>query len=681
MQPRARTSQELSAPISLIEEYSYSDSNETPSSEESQSDAEFSEEQAEIAEIPAAQEEEKVIVAEDNSPEAQETVEKPIEIQPESVIEEDDKKETVLLAKEPDTVPTISAPIEPVIQPVPSLPDLPTKEPSDPVLPAKGEKTDSASQQPSSSRGGPSGISSRASRRLVPSRTNSRPGTGLLLAGQQPLLPDTVRTLKREPTRHWPLLPVNSTPRSSNAEDTLPPLRDSGLKITEESLTVSPDKPLSPLSSSLSSPGLQETHMRSLSRTLTNRTGLLPQFPLPPLVPIEESKPEHTSKQDADNKANRELFGQFSNVVVGSFLTILENEQEKKQHEEPQSAIKEEAKQEDEDNKAQVTNWLASKDVMTGLGKLFLPVIKAPVPGQQLPPIHRNSIFIPIVYGKESSSTLAGESSPIPRKSVLMPSSHRESFIMTESNSLLKVPAPVVRRASIVGRRPSILPPPEEAKLSLSKDFVLAPGQKSEAPVFIKPPKPAVPLTTQRVQDFLHYLDVVGFPMSTQAEVRAYPAKQEILPMHVIKMGKRLGMKVTPQKYNSAESDLLWIALLQLTAPPPPLNRLGLPQQVAMLPFKSHPGDEFFLLMSDFNRKLRARELDQLTKPEKVKSLVNESWLCLTTRLNIPYLYNFLTGERIALNKAQATPDNVDLSKDKRIAMLRAALEEQLFSP
>lgn len=681
--PRARSSQELSAPISLIEEYG--ESSGTPSSEDSESDAVFSEEERpNLAEVAAEQES-------NESAEEKETEEKQGDIPPERSTELIEERvvppdQLTGLTKEPENhQEIISPPIEvqnSIEIAVPPLP-CPVSTP-----PAKEEKTESVtdrSQHQGSSRGAPSGVSSRASKRLAPSRTNSRPGTGLLLAGQQPLLPETVRTLKREPTRHWPLLPANPTPRNSNTGETLPPLRDAGNNPLEDSPTMTPDKPLSPLSPltpSVSSRSLHDSlspagHNGSLSRSQT-RTGLLPQFPLPPLVPIAETKPEHSSKQDANNKANRELFGQFSNAVVGSFLTIVESAQEKKEPEAPQEASKD-VKREEEESKVQLTNWLASKDVITGLGKLFLPVIKAPVPELSLPPVHRNTqVFLPIVYHSDSLSISAGESSPVPRKSVLMPGQRRESFIMSESVSLLKVPVSLNRRASMLGRRSSILPSPEPKVASLSKDFVLSPGQKSEAPVFITPAKPAVPLTTQRVQDFLHYLDVVGFPMSTQAEVKSYPAKQEILPMHVIKMGKRLGMKVTSQKYNSAESDLLWIALLQLTAPSPCQSRLGLPQQVAMLPFKSHPGDEFFLLMSDFNRKLRARELDQLSKPEKVKSLVSESWLCLTTRLNIPYLYNFLTGERIALKKAQATLQELDLSKDKRIAMLRAALEEQL---
>ena len=671
LQPRVRSSQELSVPISLIEEYG--ESSGSASSEDSDSDPEFSEEEKpSLAEV--AQEEER------ESAEEGATEEKPVEMQPESaelVEERTYPQEVPAVPKEPENNQVALPPIEepkPIEVLVPSTP------------PAKDEKAGSVtdrSQHPSSSRGAPSGLSSRASKRQPPSRTNSRPGTGLLLAGQQPLLPETVRTHKREPTRHWPLLPTNPTPRHSSTGETLPPLKNTD---SNNSPAMTPDKPLSPLSPltpSISSPSLHDStspaagHNGRLSRVQT-RTGLLPQFPLPPLVPIEETKPEHSSKQDATNKANRELFGQFSNAVVGSFFTIVDSAQDKNEPEAPQE-VSEEVKREEKESKAQLTSWLASKDVITGLGKLFLPVIKAPIPGQSLPPVHRNTqLFLPIVYSSEPLSISAGETSPMPRKSVFMPGQHRESFLMSESASVLKVPVSLSRRSSMLGRRTSILPSPDLKAASLSKDFVLSPGQKSEAPVFTTPAKPVVPLTTQRVQNFLYYLDVVGFPMSTQAEVKTYPAKQEILPMHVIKMGKRLGMKVTSQKYTSAESDLLWIALLQLTAPSPAQSRLGLPQQVAMLPFKSHPGDEFFLLMSDFNRKLRGRELDQLSKAEKVKSLVSESWLCLTTRLNIPYLYNFLTGERIALKKTQATPEAVDLTRDKRIAMLKAALEEQL---
>ena len=672
---RVRSSQELRGPISLIEEY---EETESPSSE-SESDMEFSEEEEEEAGEGTEERQEEMINSENTlaydqlQTEPQEdfdTADKLIEPLTETYEKKDTHQELI-----PSNQP-LTLPVAPLPAPVPALPDI--------AAVGKDDSNTERSQQHTSSNGARSGLSSRASKHLIQSRTNSRPGTGLLIAGQQPLLPDPTRTLKREPTRHWPLLP-STTMHSTVAGDTLPPLKESSQSLSD--LTdIPPVKPKSRQSSAVSSSSPQEVpspsdpHKHSMSRSMSGRSGLLPQFPLPPLVPIAENKPEHhISEIEESNKANRKLFGKYSDAVVGSFFSLVEDTHEKKAAEQSQELVDAEAEQEAEEAKAQLTSWLASKDVMTGLGKLFLPVIKADVPGQTLPAIRRDSQLFPTVYGRNSIVLSSGDVSPAAKKAMLLTPQRRESFLITETPTI-KVSALNSRRVSMMVRRPSVLSPTFDSKSpdSLAKDFILSPNQRSEAPVFIAPPKPAVPLTTQRVQSFLHYLDKVGFPMSTQGEVRTYPSKHEILPMHVIKMGKRLGMNVTSQKYNSAESDLLWIALLQLTAPLPPYFRLSLPQQLVLLPFKNHPGDEYFLLMSDFNRKLRRRELDQLSKADKVKSVVNESWLCLTTRLNVPYLYNFLTGERIVLNKAQTTTEQVDISKDKRIKMLKEALEEQL---
>ena len=411
------------------------------------------------------------------------------------------------------------------------------------------------------------------------------------------------------------------------------------------------------------------------------RAGIMPQFPLPPIQLESDGQPQlrlagERSEQAVRDKAAREHFGKFGDAVVSSFFDHVNQPTDWLPSDPSLLEVRE-----TEERDSEVTSWLSSKEVVTGLGHLLMPMLRDKATAlthsdSSLPVPHSPRTLPPIVYQK-SDSHIGEATLTVPRKSVLSPQSRRDSYVVSEVSAVKAQPTPPSKRNSFLVQRPSATQTEDNKGEGLPQNFVLSSNLKTPVQMFITPPKHVVSAQVVRVQNFLHYLDKVGFPLSTSTEVCHYPVTQEILPQHVRKMGRRLGMRISAQKYSSAESDLLWIALLQLTTPPPQSFRCSLPGQVVMLPFKSHPGDEYFHLMTIFNRKLRAQELDKMVNSEKVTNLLDESWLCLVTRMNSPYLYNFLTGERINL-KSQPYKEKPDLDKDVRIAEMKRMLEKQL---
>ena len=220
------------------------------------------------------------------------------------------------------------------------------------------------------------------------------------------------------------------------------------------------------------------------------------------------------------------------------------------------------------------------------------------------------------------------------------------------------------KRGSQIKR--SILKLPGEG---LPEDFVLSPrATTSTAAMRSEGSQP------MQMRYFLHYLKMVGFPLSTQAELRQFPAPADVQPKQVVLMGRRLGLRVSVAKLASVESDLLWIPLLQLACPlPSPCDAPVTAAQQVLLPLGKHPGDEFFRLLTGFNRKHRVQELANMSKENRVASMIGESWLQLTQR-NQTYCYNFLTGARMRV-PSQQTAEVTE--KDPRAEYMQQFLESR----
>ena len=210
------------------------------------------------------------------------------------------------------------------------------------------------------------------------------------------------------------------------------------------------------------------------------------------------------------------------------------------------------------------------------------------------------------------------------------------------------------------------------------EDFVFSPGFQSSG-AFSPQPELCRGLSKveMRLQVFLYYVTNIGFPMAQQGDLCSFEPMGEILPQHVVKMGKRLNLKVSSVKFASAESDLLWIALLQLSCPIPKTWGVGDVQSRILVPFGQLPGDEYFMLMTAFNRRIRGLELVSMPKEERVASLVKDSWLCLSNIRNQKYFYNFLTGDKTHFLQLPVR-EGPDLSKDKRVQALKAYLVTKL---
>ena len=203
----------------------------------------------------------------------------------------------------------------------------------------------------------------------------------------------------------------------------------------------------------------------------------------------------------------------------------------------------------------------------------------------------------------------------------------------------------------------------------LPDDFVLSP--RSETSRVSMRSEVRQPL---QMRYFLHYLQTVGFPLSLQSELQQYPSPQDVQPKQVVLMGRRLGLRVSMAKLASVESDLLWIPLLQLSAPlPSPCDAPVTAALQVLLPLGRHPGDEFFHLMTGFNRKERVKELNNMTPQNRISSMIHDSWLRLSLRHQF-YCYNFLTGGRIRVTSDE--PERT-LEKDQRAEYLRQFLESR----
>ena len=132
-----------------------------------------------------------------------------------------------------------------------------------------------------------------------------------------------------------------------------------------------------------------------------------------------------------------------------------------------------------------------------------------------------------------------------------------------------------------------------------------------------------------------YYFQTCGNPCST-FDLRLYPPHPKLTVPDIVEMGVRLGIKVSTEPLESQESDLLWIAYVQLLVPLPPqwLGELG-----------EHPGDEYFHLVLEYHRERRNRLLKAMSRLERIRSLLDSSWLELQPKPGVFLLHNFLTHE------------------------------------
>jgi hypothetical protein len=251
---------------------------------------------------------------------------------------------------------------------------------------------------------------------------------------------------------------------------------------------------------------------------------------------------------------------------------------------------------------------------------------------------------------------------------------HAETYKTTET-AAIRATQRLLRRKKLQLAQSSL-----GSSEGLPQDFVFSPGVRTYDALTPQPELyKGFSKAEMRLQVFLYYVTNIGFPMAHQGDLRRFEPTGEILPQHVVKMGKRLNLKVSSVKFASAESDLLWIALLQLSCPIPKLWGVGEIQNRILAPFGQLPGDEYFMLMTAFNRRIRGLELVSMPKEDRVASLVKDSWLCLSTIRNQKYFYNFLTGDKTHFVDVQPR-DSPDLSKDKRVQALKAYLTAKISS-
>ena len=141
-----------------------------------------------------------------------------------------------------------------------------------------------------------------------------------------------------------------------------------------------------------------------------------------------------------------------------------------------------------------------------------------------------------------------------------------------------------------------------------------------------------------------HYVSVLGSPFHAY-DISTFTTVPGLLPSDIVKMGQRLGIRVSDQPYESVESDLLWVGYFQVLAPLPPAFPVNSIEEILALPVGRHPGDTYFKLMLEHQRLKRKKELRAMVASKRVKSMVDQSWLRLRGKAGKCYRYNFLTGE------------------------------------
>lgn len=146
---------------------------------------------------------------------------------------------------------------------------------------------------------------------------------------------------------------------------------------------------------------------------------------------------------------------------------------------------------------------------------------------------------------------------------------------------------------------------------------------------------------------FMYYMSKLGHPYDRRFKYLNYILESFILPSHIIYMAKRMNLKVSAKKYESVESDILWIPYLQLAVPPPANSHI--PKKVIDLvemDLGTHPGDLYFHLLVSFHKAERMKELRELSDIEKARSMKESSWLPFKDLKGKLYYYNFMSGKQ-----------------------------------
>ncbi|CAG9332249.1 unnamed protein product [Blepharisma stoltei] len=145
---------------------------------------------------------------------------------------------------------------------------------------------------------------------------------------------------------------------------------------------------------------------------------------------------------------------------------------------------------------------------------------------------------------------------------------------------------------------------------------------------------------------FMYYLDLIGHPCSSKHSLAKYECSKYIQPLNILFLAKRLGIKVTQSPFSSPESDLVWIAYLQAAAPMPDGFEKNVPiTKICSWPYGAHPGDKYFSLILQYQRKIRAVELIKLTPKERAHDLISNSWIEFKNLKDAKYYYNYLSCE------------------------------------
>jgi len=145
----------------------------------------------------------------------------------------------------------------------------------------------------------------------------------------------------------------------------------------------------------------------------------------------------------------------------------------------------------------------------------------------------------------------------------------------------------------------------------------------------------------------MYYLELIGHPNSPRSSLNFFYTERHIQPSDVLNMAKRLALRVSPVPYLSIESDLIWIAYLQIATPMPSgFNSHTRISTILNWPLGKHPGDVYFTLLCKCQRRLRDKELKKMNKQQKVESLIGFSWSKFVNEKNKSYYFNFLTEEK-----------------------------------
>ena len=155
-------------------------------------------------------------------------------------------------------------------------------------------------------------------------------------------------------------------------------------------------------------------------------------------------------------------------------------------------------------------------------------------------------------------------------------------------------------------------------------------------------------LAVQEKLLFMYYLELIGHPNCPRSSLNFFYVQRHIQPTDVMNMARRLALRVSSHPYSSYDSDLVWVAYLQIATPMPAgFNSHTRVSTMLEWPLGKHPGDVYFTLLCKCQKKIRNNELKKLGKQQKVENLIAFSWCRFLNEKNKPYFYNFLTCNQI----------------------------------